>query len=71
MSIGIQAQRSDRHRHLPAEGFEQASLAILSRYKRLATGEEASTADPCSPAEPRGSGQREMRPQRSISRPTP
>jgi hypothetical protein len=67
MSINIQAHRSDRRRHLPAEGFEQASLAILSRYKRLATGTDGSSADPSSPAEPLESGERGTRPRRPMT----
>ena len=65
MSISIQVQhRSRRRRHLAAEGFEQASLAILSRYKRLATDADASTADLSSLATPRGAGQEQFSPQR-------
>ena len=65
MSISIQVQhRSVRPRHLAAEGFEQASLAILSRYKRLATEAGASTANPSSPAAPLEAGQEEFSPQR-------
>jgi len=66
MSISIQVQhRSGRHRHLAAEGFEQASLAILSRYKRSATDADASAPNPSSLATPRGAGQEQFSPQRS------
>ena len=65
MFTSIQVQhRSDKRRHLAAEGFEQASLAILSRYKRSATDADASSANPSSPATPLEGGQPESAPER-------
>jgi hypothetical protein len=67
MSSSIQAHRSERRRHLPVEGFEQGSLAILSRYKRSTAGADASTAVPSSAAESPKADERKMRPQRPMT----